>query len=69
MAAHTFDLEKMKLDLMKKAHFREFLAFKLKRDKQFRYSEFNKMTGISRQQWDVFRIANMKKKNVQWVLE
>ena len=67
--AHSFNLESMKLDLMKKAHFSEFLAFKLKRDRQFRFSEFNKMTGISRQQWDVFRIDNKKAKKVQWLIE
>lgn len=67
--AHKFDLESMKLDLMKKAHFREFLSFKLKRDNRLRYSEFNRMTGISRQQWDIFRIDNKKLKNVQWILE
>jgi hypothetical protein len=68
---HAFDIENMKLDLMKKSHFREFLAFKMQRGGKLRFSDFNKMTGISRQQWDVFRIDNKDNKNIkdiEWVM-
>ena len=66
---HKFNIENMKLDVMKKNHFREFLKFKVAKDKKFRYSDFNRMTGISRMQWDVFRLDNKNIKEVEWVVE
>jgi len=67
---HKFNIENMKLDMMKKNHFVEYLKFRLdKRDRKFRYSDFNRITGISRLQWDVFRIENKEVKEVEWVLE
>jgi hypothetical protein len=69
---HKFNVENMKMDVMKKNHFIEYLKFKLgkdKKDKRFSYSDFNKITGISRMQWDVFRIDNREVKEVEWVLE
>ena len=66
---HKFNIENMKLDVMKKNHFVEFLRFKLNKDTKFRYSDFSKMTGISRMQWDVFRVDNRGIKEVEWVVE
>jgi len=66
---HKFNIENMKMDVMKKNHFKEFLSFKITKDKKFRYSDFNRMTGISRMQWDVFRLDNKEIKEVEWVVE
>jgi hypothetical protein len=66
---HKFNVENMKMDVMKKNHFMEYLRFKLQKDKRFSYSDFNRITGISRMQWDVFRIDNRTVKEVEWVLE
>lgn len=66
---NKFNIGNMKLDIMKRNHFIEFLNFKLKRDRRLRFSDFNRGTGISRQQWDVFRIDNKGLKKVHWVVE
>ena len=66
---HKFNIENMKLDMMKKNHFMEYLRFKFNKDKRFKYSEFGRVTGISRMQWDVFRIDNKNVKEVEWVVE
>lgn len=66
---HKFNVDNMKMDIMKKNHFMEYLKFKLGKDKKFRYSDFNRITGISRMQWDVFRIDNRSVDEVEWVLE
>ena len=66
---HKFNTENMKLDVMKRNHFMEFLRFKVTKDRKFKYSDFSKMTGISRMQWDVFRLDNKNVKEVEWVLE
>ncbi|MBW2991719.1 hypothetical protein KY345_00695 [Candidatus Woesearchaeota archaeon] len=64
------NLENMKLDVMKKNHFTEYLRFRLnKRDKRFKYSDFSRLTGISRMQWDVFRLDNKQLKEIEWILE
>ena len=60
----------MRMDVMKKNHFMEYLKFRVtKSDRKFKYSDFNKITGISRMQWDVFRSENREVKEVEWVLE
>ena len=64
----NFDTRNLRLDPHKEAMFKEFVNFKLNRDKKFRFSEFHKMCGISRKQWDVFRVEN-KDKKVEWVLD
>ena len=66
---HKFNIENMKMDVMKKSHFVEFLRFKLDRDKRFKYSDFSRMTGISRLQWDVFRVDNKELEEIEWVVE
>ena len=65
----SFDLESMKLDLMKKMVFEDFLRYKMAKDKRFGFVEFNKVCGISRKQWDAFRVDNKKIKEIQWLVE
>lgn len=64
-----FDLESMRLDLMKKMVFEDFLRYKLARDKRFGFVEFSKVCGISRKQWDVFKTDNKKIKEINWLVE
>ncbi len=64
-----FNLESMKLDLMKKMVFEDFLRYKLTKDTKFGFVEFSKACGISRKQWDVFKIDNRDIKEIKWLIE
>ena len=63
----SFKIETMKLDPLQKLQFEEFLDYMLKVKKPFSFENFNRITGISRLQWDIFRIEN-KDKDVEWVV-
>lgn len=66
---NKFNIENLRLDVLKKNHFIEYLQFKVKKDRRFGYNDFSRATGISRMQWDVFRSDNRKVKKINWVLE
>ena len=65
----AFKIESLKLGPHQKMTFKEFVNYKLNTNRVFRFSEFTKICGISRKQWDVFRIENKGNKDIKWIIE
>lgn len=68
LVAPEFSIEHMKLNPVQKSQFVEFLAYSLQRSRPLGFYDFNKICGISRQQWEIFRLENMEKHS-EWVVE
>ena len=64
----SFNLQVLKLDRVERMNFEDFLKFKLEKDKRLSFVEFNKMCGISRKQWEVFKLENMDKE-IEWKVD
>ncbi len=63
-----FNIDDLRMDKLERAQFKEFLQFMINREKEFSYNDFKRHTGISRQQWDVFRNTNQET-GVKWIIE
>ncbi len=63
-----FNIENMQLDTIQKRQFEEFVQFKLGREEEFSFLDFNKICGVSRQQWEMFKGEN-KDLGVSWRLD
>lgn len=56
----------MRLDPMKKVAFQEYLEYTLSQKKPLSFQQFNRHCGVSRSQWDDFKISNMDIDDIQW---
>lgn len=68
IGSKTFNLQILQLGRVERMNFEDFLRFKLQKSKQLSFVEFNKMCGISRKQWDAFKVENMDK-DVEWIID
>jgi len=66
--AKSFNLQVLGLGRVEKMNFEEFLAFKLQKKSELSFSEFRRICGISRQQWDAFKVENLDKK-IKWKVD
>jgi len=60
-----FNLERLELSGSEKNQFLELLNFAIDNNKKLSYSLFKKHLGLSKTQWDIFRLENLEKK-VEW---
>ena len=63
-----FKLEQMKMDPFKEMRFKEYLDHVLRTKQKFGYQKFQKMCGISRKQWEMFKSDNLELE-IDWVIE
>jgi hypothetical protein len=61
----NLNIQEMRLDRIQTTTFSDMISFKLSNDHLLRFSEFQKVCGISREQWDLFR-ANNREAKLKW---
>jgi hypothetical protein len=64
----SFNIQTLGLSRVERMNFEEFLTYKIQKDSELSFAEFRKMCGISRQQWDAFKVENLDKK-IKWKVD
>jgi hypothetical protein len=65
----SFKYNDLHMDPVKRMNFEEFLTYKLRSSRKLKFSEFNRICGISKPQWELFRMQNMEHGNIDWIIE
>jgi len=64
------NFEQLQMEPFKFIQFKEYLEFKLNTNKPLSFIDFQKHCGISRQQWEIFKLNNKESfNNTEWLLE
>lgn len=65
----NLNIAELDMDPIKEKSFKEYLYFILDTKKPLSFQDFHKHCGVSKKQWEVFKLNHKEDLNVEWIIE